>query len=105
MTDIIELLREKIDTKDILINEPMSKHTTFKTGGNADIFIKAKSIEDIQFILKIAKENNIKIFVFGNGSNLIVRDNGIRGITIKIELKEIKIDKRGRKTYNYSRSR
>ena len=91
MLDIVTLLKEKIDTKDIFENEPMSKHTTFKVGGNADIFVKAHSIEDIKYILKIAKENNINIFVLGNGSNLLIRDKGIRGIVIKIELKKIDI--------------
>lgn len=93
MTDIITKLKEKIDTKDILINEPMSKHTSFKTGGNADIFIKAHSIQEIQYILQVAKSEKVSTFIFGNGSNLLVKDKGIRGITIKIELKNIKIEK------------
>ena len=94
MSDVIDLLKEKIDTKDIFGNEPMYKHTTFKVGGNADIFVKAYTIEDIRFILKIANENNIDVFVLGNGSNLIVRDKGIRGIVIKVELKNFEIVKR-----------
>ena len=94
MTDIIKILKEKIDTKDIFENEPMYKHTTFKIGGNADIFIKVYTIEDIKLILKIASENNINVFILGNGSNLIVRDKGIRGIVIKIELKNFEIEKR-----------
>lgn len=93
MSDIIDLLRKKIDTKDILENEPMYKHTSFKVGGNADIFIKAHSIDDIKYILKLASENNMKIFVFGNGSNIVVRDKGIRDIVIKIEIKKLAIEK------------
>lgn len=94
MTDIITKLKEKIDTKDILINEPMSKHTSFKTGGNADIFIKAHSIQEIQYILHVAREEKVNIFIFGNGSNLLVKDKGIRGITVKIELKNINIERK-----------
>lgn len=93
MTDIINILKEKINIKDILENEPMSKHTTFKTGGNADLFVKAHTIEEIQFVLKVSTENNIPLFILGNGSNLIVRDKGIRGITLKIELKKSEIEK------------
>ena len=74
------------------MNEPMSKHTTFKVGGNADIFIKVKNLEQLKFVIKVAKKNNIRITIIGNGSNLLVKDNGIRGIVAKIEFEDIKID-------------
>lgn len=92
MSDIITLLKEKIDTKDILENEPMCKHTTFKVGGNADILVRVHTIDQIKFVLKVSKDNNVPIFILGNGSNLLVKDKGIRGITLKIELKNIEID-------------
>ena len=91
MQETLTLLRTRINEKDIFENEPMNKHTTFKVGGNADIFIKVNTIEDIKFILEVGKKFNKKIFIFGNGSNLIVRDNGIRGIVIKNELKKFEI--------------
>ncbi len=99
MLDTITLLKEKIDTKDILQNEPMSKHTTFKIGGNADLLIKVHNIEQIKFVLSIARDNNIPIFILGNGSNLLVKDKGIRGITLKPELKDIKIEKKDKQVY------
>ena len=99
MLNIITLLKEKIDTKDILQNEPMSKHTTFKIGGNADLLIKVHNIEQIKFVLSIARDNNIPIFILGNGSNLLVKDKGIRGITLKPELKDIKIEKKDKQVY------
>lgn len=99
MSDIITLLKEKIDTKDILENEPMSKHTTFKVGGNADILVKVHNIEQIKFVLKVAKDNKLPIFILGNGSNLLVKDEGIRGITLKIELKNIEISKENEQVY------
>ena len=89
--NIVYHLRKKIDENNILLNEPMSKHTTFKIGGNADVFVKAKSTEQIQYILEISKENNIPIYIIGNGSNILVRDKGIRGIVLKIELEDINI--------------
>lgn len=99
MSDIITLLKEKIDTKDILENEPMYKHTTFKVGGNADILVKANTIDQIKFVLKVSKDNNVPIFILGNGSNLLVKDKGIRGITLKIELKNIEITRENEQVY------
>lgn len=64
----------------ILNNEPMFKHTSFRTGGNADTFIKVESAEDI---INIIKEYDNPIFI-GNGSNLLVSDDGIRGTVVQI---------------------
>lgn len=89
---ILNNIRKEIEDNNILINEPMNKHTTFKIGGNADIFIKADTIEKIQYILKIANKYKIPLFILGNGSNILVKDEGIRGIVLKIELKNIKIE-------------
>ena len=93
--NIIQICREltnEIPSEQIYMNEPMSKHTTFKVGGNADIFIKVKNLEQLKFVIKVAKKNNIRITIIGNGSNLLVKDNGIRGIVAKIEFEDIKID-------------
>lgn len=87
-----QLLKKGINNECILLNEPMSKHTSFKTGGNADLFIKAYSIEEIKSVLKISKENNIPLFVLGNGTNLLVKDEGYRGIVLQIKLEDINID-------------
>lgn len=89
--DVVCDLRKKVDENNIFLNEPMSKHTTFKIGGNADIFIKAKTVQEIQYILEISKEKDIPMYIVGNGSNILVRDVGIRGIVLKIELENIKI--------------
>ena len=84
---------EKVISKDkIYINEPMSKHTSFKIGGPAEIFIKVNEIKDLQSVLKISKENNIPITVIGNGSNVLVSDEGIKGIVVKIEFEKIEIE-------------
>ena len=99
MSNIITLLKEKIDSKDILENEPMSKHTTFKVGGKADLLVKVHDIDQIKFVLDIAKDNSIPIFILGNGSNLLVKDKGIRGITLKIEIRNIEIDRKDDAVY------
>ena len=77
----------------ILVNEPMSKHTSFKMGGNADIFIKAKTEEDIKQILKYSEVNNIPLTIVGNGSDLLVKDGGIRGIVVKVDIDIFEIEK------------
>ncbi|MBR2705086.1 MAG: UDP-N-acetylmuramate dehydrogenase [Clostridia bacterium] len=75
------------------MDEPMSNHTSFKIGGTADIFVKADSVEILKSLLEFAKSNDIDVTIIGNGSNLLVKDNGIRGIVIKLDFKDIKIEK------------
>lgn len=90
---IYELLISQIKTGVVKIDEPMKNHTSFKIGGNADIFVTAKSVMEIQSTINIAKQNNIPLTIIGNGSNILVSDNGIRGIVLQIALKEKKITK------------
>jgi UDP-N-acetylmuramate dehydrogenase len=73
-----------INPKNILVNEIMKKHTSFKIGGPADIMILPRTIEEITSILKYCKDNNITYYIIGNGSNILVRHKGIRGVVIKI---------------------
>lgn len=87
-----QLLENGIKEENIFLNEPMSKHISFRTGGNADIFVKAYSIQDIKSVLKTSKDNNIPLFILGNGTNLLVKDEGYRGIILQIKLEEINID-------------
>ncbi len=89
MDKIYNQMLEFLSKEQIYLNEPMSKHTSFKIGGPADMFVKSKNIDELKYIIKIAKENNIHITVIGNGSNLLVKDGGIRGIVIKPDFKEI----------------
>ena len=90
---MIKKLVDKLqkDGYSIKLNEPMSKHTSFKTGGNAEVYIIAKSIEQIKEVVKLSKENNIPIYIIGNGSNVLVKDEGIEGIVLKIQLEKINI--------------
>lgn len=66
------------------INAPMSRYTSFKTGGNAKLLIKPDSFETLSKIIKHCSENKIKPFIIGNGSNLLVTDKGFDGVIIKI---------------------
>ena len=89
MKEIYSKMLEILSKEQIYLNEPMSKHTSFKIGGPADIFVKPKNINELKNIIEIAKENKIQITVIGNGSNLLVKDGGIRGIVIKPDFKDI----------------
>lgn len=82
-TQFIERLRRNIKGE-ILLNELMKNHTSFCIGGPANIIIP-KDVDDLKNILKRASENNIPVTIIGNGTNLLVSDNGIEGIVLKIK--------------------
>ena len=84
-------LRKIISEENIKINEPMSKHTSFKIGGPAEFYVIAKTIEDIQNVVEFAKNTQRNLCIIGNGSNLLVSDNGIKGIVLKIAVDNIEI--------------
>lgn len=68
----------------LLFHEEMKKHTTFKIGGPADIMVLPRDEEDVRILMAFCQQRDIPVFVFGMGSNLLVRDGGIRGIVIKL---------------------
>ena len=70
---------------------PMKKYTTFKIGGPADILIRIKTVDELKSILKLSEVSRIPITVIGNGSNILVKDEGIRGIVLKIEIKKFEV--------------
>ena len=72
------------DSSKVFFDEPMKNHTSFKVGGNADCLLVPSCKEDISIALKICQSENIPYYIMGNGSNLLVRDNGFRGLIIKI---------------------
>ena len=86
-------LEDIISKENIKYNEPMSKHTTMKVGGNADILVTPTSNEELINVIKYARSNNISFKVLGVGSNVVVCDGGIEGIVIKItnKMENIKI--------------
>ena len=92
---ILENLEQIISKERIKQNEPMKNHTSFKIGGPAEFYIKITSVKELQKILEFAQKENIKLTILGNGSNVLVSDNGIKGIVIKTNLKEIKIETKG----------
>ena len=90
--NIKEILeKSKLNKENLYYDEPMVKHTSFKIGGPADVFIKVDNIEELKETLDLSKKNQIPLTIIGNGSNLLVTDKGIRGITAKLNLKDIEI--------------
>jgi len=68
----------------VRFDEPMSLHTSFHIGGPADVLVVPADREDLRKVLRIAQEEKVSLTVIGNGSNLLVRDKGIRGIVLKL---------------------
>ena len=78
----------EINFKDqVIFDEPMKKHTSFKIGGYADILFLPKNKSDVIKVINFCTENHIKYFVMGNGTNLLVADSGFQGVIIKINKK------------------
>lgn len=91
--EIYNELLKVIPKENILIDEPMKNHTSFKIGGKADFFVIAKTIDEVKAVLELVKKEDIKLTVIGNGTNLLVKDGGIRGITLKLDFKKISKEK------------
>ncbi len=86
----------KIDDRlgEVLYDEPMKNHTSFKVGGNAKVLVKPNDESSLVEILKLVKENNINYYILGNSTNVIVKDDGFDGVIIKLKdrLNELNID-------------
>ena len=93
----IEKANLHIDENKIKYNEPMNKYTSFKIGGPAECLIKIDNEDDLKEILKFVKEENIKLTILGNGSNVLVLDKGIKGITLLMKIEKIEMHEEGNK--------
>lgn len=83
-SNVYKYLMEQLPTLDIKLSEPIKNHAYTKLGGNADVFITPSSYEEVSRILEIAREEQIPVTLLGHGANLIVRDGGLRGITMNL---------------------
>ncbi|WP_053017619.1 UDP-N-acetylmuramate dehydrogenase [Staphylococcus haemolyticus] len=82
--DILQDLKSLIPEDIIKVNEPLKRYTYTETGGNADFHLSPTKNEDVQAIVRYAKEKDIPVTYLGNGSNIIIREGGIRGIVISL---------------------
>ena len=79
-----EKLIEVLSEKNVMVNEPLKNHTYTHLGGKADFFVTPETYEQVQQIVKLANKEKIPFTLLGNGSNLIVKDGGIRGIILNL---------------------
>ena len=85
MSDEIVTRLINITGKDnVRINEPMKNHTTFKIGGPAQYYVTPESVTQIQEVVSLCKDKNIPLHVIGNGSNILVGDDGVDGVVLAL---------------------
>lgn len=85
MTDtVVRLITEIVTASMVRLDEPMSRHTTFKIGGPADLLVEPSDTNQIKALIKLFKQLSIPYIIIGNGSNILVGDKGIRGAVIKL---------------------
>lgn len=80
--------------ENILLDEPMSRHTTFRIGGPADYFVTPSGAEEIRAVTELCRSRKVPYYITGNGSNLLVGDGGYRGVVIQVfkRMNEIQIE-------------
>lgn len=93
--DIMQALRSKLNPSILRFGEDMRAHTSFKIGGAADVYVLPETVDDIITVVKIAKEAETEIKILGNGTNILVPDDGLRSIVIDSKVATSKIDFNG----------
>ena len=82
--EMLKKLTDVLGSGNVLADEPMSRHTTFRIGGPADCFAMPAEKEEIREIIRLCREESVPYHIIGNGSNLLVGDRGVRGVVIQI---------------------
>lgn len=80
---------------EVRVDEPMARHTTWRIGGPADLFIEPAGAEELAFVLGYLREQGVPTVVIGNGSNLLVADSGVRGAVVKLGMRMGRIEVEG----------
>ncbi|CAM4341732.1 UDP-N-acetylmuramate dehydrogenase [Jeotgalicoccus halotolerans] len=94
-TQLDQELKKLLTSSVIKIDEPLYKYTYTETGGAADVYVEAGTVEDTAAVIAFANKNNIPVTYLGNGSNIIIRDGGIRGIVVSLlKLNDIRVEGR-----------
>ncbi|MBP1744129.1 MAG: murB [Firmicutes bacterium] len=88
-----KILGNIFEADKIYIDEPMKNHTSFKVGGPADILVTPETSEDVVKLVKACRDHDVPYIIIGNGSNLLIKDGGVRGVVVKLSrMDKIKID-------------
>ena len=80
----IEKIKEVVGEKYVKENESMASHCTFRCGGNAELFVIPGSIDELTQVVALCRGNDVEFLVIGNGSNLLVKDEGYKGVIIEV---------------------
>ncbi len=83
-TRLIQCLTEIVGVENVALDEPMSKHTTFRVGGPADCFVTPCSETELKEVMRICRDGGARVYVLGCGSNVLVADEGLRGVVVRI---------------------
>ncbi len=90
---LIDLFKKFYKEENVIEDAQMKNHVYFKVGGPADILLIPETKEQVIKSIEVCRNNNIPFYVVGNGSNILVRDGGMRGVVIKLgEVKNISVD-------------
>jgi len=84
MQEVYKYLRTVLPEEHVKQDEMLKNHTHIKVGGKADVFVQPTTYTEIQQVVQYANKHNIPITFLGNGSNVIIKDGGIRGITLSL---------------------
>jgi len=86
MIDYSKIIKELEDLGcAVFADEPMARHTSFRIGGPADLYVMVRNTDQLIALRRMAAENEIPVMIVGNGSNLLVSDAGIRGIVARLD--------------------
>lgn len=87
-------LQEILGADSIVKNAPMREYTSFRTGGNADILAFPKNFDDLKKVISLLEDSGVTYMVMGNGTNVLVRDGGYRGVIVLLgeDLSEVKVE-------------
>lgn len=84
LTSFVSQLSQAIGREQLYLDEPMRDHTTFAVGGPADVLVLPRSVKEMSLAIRAARRCELPLMVLGGGSNVLVRDGGIRGIVIQL---------------------
>ncbi len=86
-----QLFKQNFPSLDFLFNYPLASKSYFKIGGNAEVFYSAKSRQEAADLLSFCHKQNIKFYILGGASNVIIADEGLRGLVLSLDFKELEI--------------
>ena len=84
MEKLMKQLINIVGADNVLVDEPMSAHTTFRVGGPADCLVMPRSVDEVASVVRLVRRSGSELYIMGRGSNLLVADGGLRGVVVQI---------------------